>query len=49
MKLLIISDGHGNVEMLDKLDAEFKSCDAVLFGGDFGSELLWMLFVVVRT
>ena len=35
MRFLIISDGHGNVDMLDKLDEEFKSCDAVLFGGDF--------------
>jgi len=35
MKFLVISDGHGDLEVLDKLDSEFNSCDAVLFGGDF--------------
>ncbi|MCR5699368.1 MAG: metallophosphoesterase family protein [Treponemataceae bacterium] len=35
MRCLIISDGHGNLEMLDKLDEEFKKADCVLFGGDF--------------
>lgn len=35
MRLLLISDGHGNLEMLDKLDAEFKKADCVLFAGDF--------------
>lgn len=35
MKLLLISDIHGNVDVLDKLDNEFQSCDAVLFAGDF--------------
>ncbi|MCQ2573092.1 MAG: metallophosphatase family protein, partial [Treponema sp.] len=35
MKLLLISDIHGNAEILDKLDEEFKACDAVLFAGDF--------------
>ncbi len=35
MKFLIISDIHGNLENLDKLDGEFKSADAVFFGGDF--------------
>ena len=35
MRCLIISDGHGNLEMLDKLDDEFKKADCVLFGGDF--------------
>lgn len=35
MKFLIISDGHGDLDVLDKLDSEFKSCDVVLFGGDF--------------
>ena len=35
MRILIISDGHGNLEMLDKLDDEFKKADLVLFGGDF--------------
>lgn len=35
MKLLLLSDIHGNTEVLDKLDAEFNSADAVLFAGDF--------------
>lgn len=35
MKLLLLSDIHGNAENLDKLDAEFKAADAVLFAGDF--------------
>jgi Icc-related predicted phosphoesterase len=35
MKFLVISDLHGNIPMLDKLDDEFKSADAVLFAGDF--------------
>lgn len=35
MKFLVITDIHGNVNVLDKLDSEFNSCDAVLFGGDF--------------
>lgn len=35
MKFLVIADLHGNVSVLDKLDGEFSSCDAVLFGGDF--------------
>lgn len=35
MKFLVISDIHGNVENVEKLDSEFKSADAVLFGGDF--------------
>jgi len=35
MKFLVISDLHANNAMLDKLDEEFKACDAVLFGGDF--------------
>ncbi len=35
MKFLVISDLHGNIPMLDKLDGEFKSADAVLFAGDF--------------
>ena len=33
MKLLVISDLHANNSVLDKLDAEFKACDAVIFGG----------------
>ena len=35
MKFLILSDIHGNLENLDKLDSRFKDADAVLFGGDF--------------
>ncbi len=35
MKFLILSDIHGNVENIEKLDSEFKAADAVLFGGDF--------------
>lgn len=35
MKLLLLSDIHGNVDNLDKIDGEFKSADAVLFAGDF--------------
>ena len=35
MKFLVMTDIHGNSSVLDKLDDEFKSCDAVLFGGDF--------------
>ena len=35
MKVLIISDGHGALEMLDKLAPIAKDMDLVLFGGDF--------------
>ncbi|MGP1587751.1 MAG: metallophosphoesterase [Treponemataceae bacterium] len=35
MRFLIISDGHGNSDMLDKLNEEFKKSDIVLFAGDF--------------
>lgn len=35
MKFLIISDMHGNLENIDKLDDMFKSCDGVLCAGDF--------------
>ncbi len=35
MKFLVLSDIHGNLEALDKLDKEFSNADAVLFGGDF--------------
>ena len=37
MNFLVISDLHGNIPMLDKLDDEFKSADAVLFAGDFAA------------
>lgn len=35
MKFLVLSDMHGNKDILDKLDDEFKAADAVLFAGDF--------------
>ena len=35
MKLLVISDLHGNMDMLDKMEGIFKEADAVLFAGDF--------------
>lgn len=35
MKFLVISDLHGDIEKLDKLDSQFKEADAVLFAGDF--------------
>jgi len=35
MKFLILSDIHGDLENLDKLDTCFSQADAVLFGGDF--------------
>ncbi|MDO5773001.1 MAG: metallophosphoesterase [Spirochaetales bacterium] len=41
MKFLLISDLHGNLEVLDKMDEIFKQADGVIFAGDFakfGSE-----------
>ena len=35
MHFLVISDIHGNLEGLDKLDDCFKKADGVLFAGDF--------------
>ena len=35
MRLLILSDIHGELENLEKLSEEFKTADLVLFGGDF--------------
>ncbi|MDD7451231.1 MAG: metallophosphoesterase [Treponema sp.] len=35
MKFLVISDLHGAVDNLNKLDFQFKKCDGVLFAGDF--------------
>ena len=32
---LVLSDIHGELDFLDKLDDEFKNSDAVLFAGDF--------------
>ena len=38
MRFLVISDIHGEVEKLDKLDGEFAKADGVLFLGDFTKE-----------
>lgn len=41
MKFLVISDLHGNLEVLDKMNEIFKQADGVIFAGDFakfGSE-----------
>lgn len=35
MKFLILSDIHGDLDNLDKLDSRFNEADAVLFAGDF--------------
>lgn len=35
MKLLVISDLHANISVLDKMDEIFQQADAVLFAGDF--------------
>ncbi len=35
MKFLVLSDIHGAVDMIDKLDEEFSKADAVLIAGDF--------------
>lgn len=35
MRFLVISDLHGELQNLDKLDDEFRQADAVLFAGDF--------------
>ena len=35
MKFLVISDLHAKNDVLDKMDAQFKEADAVLFAGDF--------------
>ncbi len=35
MKFLVISDLHGNLDVLDKMQDIFKEADAVLFAGDF--------------
>lgn len=35
MKFLVLSDIHGDVDALDKLDAQFAAADVVLFGGDY--------------
>lgn len=35
MKILVISDLHAHNDVLDKMDAQFKEADAVVFAGDF--------------
>jgi uncharacterized protein len=35
MKVLIVSDGHGAIEMLDRLEPVAKDADFILYGGDF--------------
>ena len=35
MKILIISDAHGNVENIEKISEQAKNADLVFFGGDF--------------
>ena len=35
MKFLVISDLHAHNDVLDKMDAQFKEADGVLFAGDF--------------
>lgn len=35
MKFLVISDIHGETEMIEKLDPCFKEADGVIFAGDF--------------
>ncbi len=35
MKFLVLSDIHGSVDMIDKLDTQFSKADAVLVAGDF--------------
>ena len=35
MKFLVLSDIHGDLDNLDKLDSRFGEADALLFGGDF--------------
>lgn len=37
MKLLILSDGHGNTKALEALAPEAAAADAVLFAGDFAA------------
>lgn len=35
MRFLVLSDIHGDIATLEKLDEEFAAADAVLFAGDF--------------
>ncbi len=37
MKILVISDGHGNLETLSRLADKEKDAEIVLFGGDFAA------------
>lgn len=36
-KILVISDGHGDIEKLKRLTQIAGECDAVIFGGDFAA------------
>lgn len=35
MRFLLISDAHGSVENIERLESEFRESDAVIFAGDF--------------
>lgn len=35
MRFVVLSDMHGDLAYVDRLDAEFASADGVIFGGDF--------------
>ncbi len=35
MRILVLSDIHGAIDMLDKLDNEFEKADVVIMAGDF--------------
>lgn len=35
MRFVVLSDMHGDMGYIDRLDDEFKACDGVIFGGDF--------------
>ena len=37
MKLLIISDGHGDLEKLKRIKPVADGVDALIFGGDFAA------------
>ena len=43
MKFLVISDLHAHNDVLDKMDAQFKEADGVLFAGDFAE-----CFIIIR-
>ncbi len=37
MKVVLFSDGHGNLERLEQLAPQFREADLVLYGGDFAA------------